>query len=47
MMPAAETRYISAAPAVTGALWVEAPQVLHGFVMVDMPGVVPAGVVAG
>jgi hypothetical protein len=50
MMPAPETRYISAGPAVTAvtrALWVGASQVLHGFVMVDIPGAVPASVVAG
>jgi hypothetical protein len=47
MMPAPGARYISAIPAVTGALWAGAPQVPHGLVRVDMPGAVPAGEIAG
>lgn len=44
--PAAERPTVLAAPAVTGALWVGALQVVHGLVTVEMPGAVPAGVVA-
>lgn len=47
MMAAVETWYVSAAPAVTGALSVEGPQVLHGVVIVDKPETLSAAVIAG